>query len=225
MAMANNDEAAEELGKIMLALCGKEDSISSVGMESLIDRGANVNTKGKGGKTILMSTVLNGHLEQVEILLAVEGIDIDAKDRTKITAFMYACMCGRVEIVEALLAALEETSNFDINAKDSDDFTALMLACVNSNVEVVELLLSISHTRIHLKNKRGKTALDCVKGSGRRRIEYEMMALFKGEFLPYFQKQIMRAALARIYSPPLFLTLYLSLNSHCSTCFCHSCSP
>jgi ankyrin repeat protein len=193
--MANN---AEELGLRLYALChtGNRGNPPSHAAEiqSLIAKGANVNTRDQHGDTVLHRAVMNGYLSAVLTLLATEGIDIRAKNNYKATVLMYACRGHNVEIVKALLAALKETPNFDINDKDIDGDTALIRACMWNRVEVIKLLLSIPRINTHLKNNEGLTALDFVKGRD------EIRALFQGKLLPHRLRALIAFTLTLLLS-------------------------
>jgi ankyrin repeat protein len=176
--MADN---AEELGLRLLALCKERGNAPSIAeMQSLIAKGANVNTKGAYGWSVLNKAVFFGYLNAVLLLLATEGIDICAKSNIKYTALMFACMNGNVEIVEALLAALKKTPNFDINDTNHLGRTALMFACMHDHVQIVKILLSIPRINTNLKSNLGETALDLAKGGTKGD---EIKALFQGELL------------------------------------------
>jgi ankyrin repeat protein len=207
--MANND--ADVLGSRLWDICfDRENATSIAAMRSLIDKGANVNTKNEHGRSVLMNAIFNGYLNAVEMLLVAEGIDIRTKDNGQGTVLMYACSGGNIEIVKALLAALKKTPNFDINDIFKGGSTALMFACVHGNVEVTKLFFSIPRINTHLKDSGGKTALDFAKGKAN---EDEIRALFQGEFLPS-QIQMKRNQFMRFL---LLLTLSPSLYSRCLT--------
>jgi hypothetical protein len=202
--MANNEVV---LGGRLFTLCDNDNNApSAANVQSFIDKGANVNTKGRAGETILIVAVLHGYLEAVKTLLTARGIDIDAKDNNGMKALMYAFR--HIEITKALLAAHNKTPNFDINdANTIHGCTALMYSCMQSRAELVKFLLPIPNINAYMKNAEGKTALDYTKGT---RNEYEMRALFQGE-LPPFQPQIKSAQQNHTHSPPLLLTSTISL--------------
>jgi ankyrin repeat protein len=176
--MAND---AEVHGLRLLNLCDEEENApSAAAVQSLVDKGANVNTKDKiNGCTVLMNAVFYGHLVAVKTLLVVEGIDIRAKNIRGLTALMYACLGGNIEIVKALLEAYKKTSNFDINDLNMFGMTALMYSCMRSSIGTTKLLLSVPQINTYLKYNEGKTALDLALFNG-----VEIRALFKGELLP-----------------------------------------
>jgi ankyrin repeat protein len=177
-AMVSN---AEVLGLSLCNICDdRKNAPSAAEMQSLIANGANINYVDAVGWSVLMNAVCWGYLNAVRSLLAVEGIDFRVKTGLGNTPLMLACSKGYVEIVKALLAAHKKTSNFDINDTNTHGTTALMRACESSNVEVVRLLLPIPRININVKNNRGMTALDFVKGKAN---EVEIRALFHREIL------------------------------------------
>jgi ankyrin repeat protein len=178
---------AVELGLWLHNLCTGEDVPSHAAMQSLIYKGADVNTKDTFGQTVLMACSRFGHLVAVKTLLAAaEDINIYAENVEGCSALSFAILEGHAEIVEELSAAHKKFDpNFDINdeyvANDISTWTVLMYSCWLSHVEIVKLLLSIPQIDINMENYEGETALDCVRGAAN---EDEMRGLFQGEFLP-----------------------------------------
>ncbi|XP_026804314.1 ankyrin repeat, SAM and basic leucine zipper domain-containing protein 1-like isoform X1 [Rhopalosiphum maidis] len=71
-------------------------------------------------------------------LANVDGIDINSKDRTGLTALMYACSNGWLKLVEFLV-----DHGADIEMKDNQSGeTALFFAVRNNHVNIVKFLLS-----------------------------------------------------------------------------------
>jgi ankyrin repeat protein len=172
---------AEVLGLRLWNMCDdKRNKPSAATMKSLIAGGANVNTQNKIKWTVLMRAAYNDHLEAVKILLAVESIDICIKCNWRITAFMFSCSNGNVEIVKALLEAHKKTPDFDINDASIHGTTGLIKSCEKSNVELVKLLLSDPRINPQLRDNKGKTALEYAKGTAN---EGEIRALLQGELL------------------------------------------
>jgi ankyrin repeat protein len=189
MASSNVEELGLELWNLCKVTWGKQSADgtavqSLISHQSLIDKGADVNRKNKHGDTLLIKAASYGNLDAVNMLLAVEGIDIGAKSKRGGTPFLFACgRDGNIECVKALLAALNLTSNFDINAANLDGMTALMNACMNGDFEIIKLLLSIPRINMRLKGGdvfQRMTALDWTQGI---RKEDEIRALFQGEIL------------------------------------------
>jgi len=78
----------------------------------------------------------HGHKEVVELLVAVNKIEINTKDKDGWTALMKAASNGHKEVVELLVAV----DKVEINAQDKDGWTALMKAASNDHKNVVKLL-------------------------------------------------------------------------------------
>ena len=107
----------------------------------LLEEGADVNAN---GSYALIDAAEGGWTDIVELLLAVPGIDVNAKEneydgKTPLIAAAYE---GRTAIIELLLAR----PDIDVNAKDEDGVTPLMAAAVHlargyGHTAIVELLL------------------------------------------------------------------------------------
>lgn len=85
----------------------------------LLEKGAQVNTRDKFGKTALMEAAFSENAGIVKALLA-KGANVNARDRFGKTALMVAAFSGSVEIVRALVA-----KGADVGVRDSFGRTAL----------------------------------------------------------------------------------------------------
>jgi ankyrin repeat protein len=183
----------EEVSVRLRYLCHTKNAPSAASVVQLLQEGANVNSKGMHGDTVLINAASRGHLVAVQTLVTTEGIDIDAKNIFGNTAFIFACRDGHLEVVKELLAAHRKkkknlaNSNFSINDKNTNGLTALMFSCIRSRVEIIKLLLSIPSINMYAMNNGGKTALDLVKGTA---SEGEIRTLFRCELLPSFSPAI-----------------------------------
>jgi ankyrin repeat protein len=121
----------------------------------LIENGADVNTKGGFGDTVLMFACERGHLDLAKFLLE-RGADIhqvnDKVFRGR-TALMGAAWAGQVESVKLLLA-----HNAEVNAADTGKETALFKAAYNGHAEVAGILLE-NGADIDARDYRGNTPL------------------------------------------------------------------
>lgn len=111
-----------------------------------------------------------GDGELVVILLARDGVYINARYNDGLTALMEASSRGHEEIVKVLL----ERDDLDINFKDKAGQMALMWACEAlmplRYLEVVKLLLERNDLDISTKNNDRKTAHDLASEISRKDI-------------------------------------------------------
>ena len=139
-------ERAQKLG---LELIEKIDKGDSEGALDLIEKGANVNVKGKGGYTALIKAASEGNVEVVEKLIET-GADVDAKTHQGDTALM--CTLSK-EVVEKLVNA-----GADLNLRDKRGETALMKYSGCKGVELVNILVD-AKADLDIQNVYGETAL------------------------------------------------------------------
>ena len=69
---------------------------------TLIERGADVNSRDRGARTPLIEAAFGGHIDTVRLLLA-RGAHVNAEDADGWTALMEAASKGRTEMVRLLL--------------------------------------------------------------------------------------------------------------------------
>jgi len=103
-------------------------------MQSLIQRGANVNVR-VCGCTALQYASFYGNLPMVHSLLSL-GADVNAQNYSGITALMWAVERSHRSVAKTLLAG---GSRCDL--KDANGTTALLKAVTRGSVEMVKLLL------------------------------------------------------------------------------------
>ena len=97
--------------------------------------------KGDYGLTPLMVACQNGRVKMLKTLLAHPGIDLNARDESGLTAFMWACRRGHWNVVRLLLKQHLRSGNLDVDAKDVRGETAFMMACQYGHIDVVRRLL------------------------------------------------------------------------------------
>ncbi len=126
---------------------------------ALLDRGANVNAKGKySGWTPLMLAARKGDTELLNLLLA-HGADVNAKSPVQNrTALMEAVRNRKIEAAKALLTAYP-----DVDAVDWEGYTVLMFAAVSGQRDSVNVLLAYG-ADVNVKNKVGSSALMMASG-------------------------------------------------------------
>ncbi|AGJ99263.1 Ankyrin repeat domain protein [Wolbachia endosymbiont of Drosophila simulans wNo] len=87
-------------------------------LNTLLGKKASVNIKDNYGETPLHYAAKNGHIEIVKILLAVDGIDINVKDKDEKTPFDLA----KTEEIKALLKkAAEKTDDSSVSTDSEGD--------------------------------------------------------------------------------------------------------
>jgi ankyrin repeat protein len=111
-------------------------SDDAVALQTLISKGADVNTRNEIGETPLLRAVYNGNAKIVEVLVT-GGAEKNSKDKNGWTALMWAVNDGRDGIAKFLIE-----SGADVNAKDGDSRTVLMRAASGGRRGMVELLLA-----------------------------------------------------------------------------------
>ncbi|XP_053317614.1 ankyrin repeat domain-containing protein 17 isoform X6 [Spea bombifrons] len=118
---------------LTLACAGGHEEL----VQTLLERGANIEHRDKKGFTPLILAATAGHVGVVEILLD-SGADIEAQsERTKDTPLSLACSGGRQEVVELLLARGANKEHRNVS-----DYTPLSLAASGGYVNIIKILLN-----------------------------------------------------------------------------------
>jgi ankyrin repeat protein len=110
-------------------------------IKTLIDRGADVNSAGIWGMTLLMEAATSTSPEIVQLLLD-KGAGVNLKTEDGRTALMEAASYGIAQNVQLLL-----DNGADLNAKDNEGHTALDLAMLKGHADVVYILKKASGTK------------------------------------------------------------------------------
>jgi ankyrin repeat protein len=107
----------------------------------LLDKGADVDSKGEDGRTPLSYAAANGHYIITELLLD-EDANVDSKGEYghRRTPLSYAAENGRQAIVELLL----DTGKVDVDSKGEYDRMPLSYATANGYHAIVELITLVS---------------------------------------------------------------------------------
>jgi ankyrin repeat protein len=126
----------------------------------LLDQGADVNQKAEGVErtedaTALIMACFGGHLEVVQLLLNVDGIQVNQSKKNGATPLLITCQEGFVNVVRLLLARKE----IQINQADEDGWTPLFVACRKDCVKVVNALLARKEIQINQATNDGRTPL------------------------------------------------------------------
>ncbi|XP_073456549.1 ankyrin repeat domain-containing protein 17 isoform X3 [Aquarana catesbeiana] len=118
---------------LTLACAGGHEEL----VQTLLERGANIEHRDKKGFTPLILAATAGHVGVVEILLD-NNADIEAQsERTKDTPLSLACSGGRQEVVELLLARGANKEHRNVS-----DYTPLSLAASGGYVNIIKILLN-----------------------------------------------------------------------------------
>ncbi|XP_071607523.1 2-5A-dependent ribonuclease [Heliangelus exortis] len=165
-ASAASTEAAEDLAlELHTALRNRNWE----NVLELLEKGAEVNSRGEAGWTPLQSSVKSGNRELVQLLLDRGACPHARKDNGG-TAFIEAAMVGEVDVMELLLGY-----GVEVNEHDDNGFTAFMEAAWYGKEEALEFLYrkgadvnlrrAVSEEKEKL-HKGGATALmdACKKG-------------------------------------------------------------
>lgn len=142
-------ESGSSLSSQLLAAAQDGDTAD---VQSLLARGADINSRGPYGNTPLMAAALTGHTDTLR-LLRQRGADINARGSTGRTALMEAALEGYADAVKVLL-----DSGADVNAKDEGGWTALFWAAFAQRGAVVRILLE-KGADPNAKNKYDDTPL------------------------------------------------------------------
>jgi ankyrin repeat protein len=125
----------------------------------LLDRGGfDVNVKMElkdPGSTALIISARYSQSKILKELLKHKGMDFNAKDNERKTAFMYACSSEKQEDARLFL----EIPEVDFDAKDKQGRMALMYACENAHLDVVQKLRLRKPEDIYAVDDKGITCL------------------------------------------------------------------
>jgi ankyrin repeat protein len=135
-----------------------------------LDRGADIEARGRDGDTALMFAAWKGHREVVECLLD-RGAYIEARGRDGDNALLSAVKYGhrflhtQLDVVKCLL-----DRGADIEARDVKyGFTAFMAAACEGHIEMLKYLLDRG-ADIEARDKDGVTALMTAAHGGKREV-------------------------------------------------------
>ena len=107
-----------------------------VNIIELLTCGANINDKDNNGRSSLILTSMDGHVDVVEMLLS-KGSSIMDKDNLGYSSIMWASYKGHVKVAELLLS-----KDADVNDVSNTGTSSIRLASMTGHVNIVELLLS-----------------------------------------------------------------------------------
>jgi serine/threonine-protein phosphatase 6 regulatory ankyrin repeat subunit B len=135
------------------------------------------------GMTSLMIAAQRGDANTVNVFVA-KGANVNALNRDKESALMYACIGGYVDIATELLS-----HGADLKAKNKLGLTALMLASSRGHADVIKALVHfhdanttklsqrIALSGLEEKDYAGRTALDIAFDVSKQGAMNELMAV------------------------------------------------
>jgi ankyrin repeat protein len=138
-------------------------------VQTLLGKGANVNTRDEWDNTVLAWAVMNDDLDCATALLE-KGADVNIKSFRKIAPLHLATNNGNPRMVRLLLA-----NGADVNAEDFYQWTALMNAIYLGSIELVEILMN-SGADVNAKNYEGRTALFIAERLDHKEIAQKLRA-------------------------------------------------
>lgn len=124
-------------------------------IQTLIEKGTNINAKDENDLTALHYAAIEGH-RSIGELLVDKGADINAQNQKGWTPLNYAVFHGKKKIIEVLVA-----HGADVNIKDKDGKMPLYVAMEEGNEDIAVLLIN-ADANINIFNtvrERGKTLL------------------------------------------------------------------
>jgi len=126
---------------------------------NLLDRGADVNTRGESDSVPLHWAASTGQYEVAELLLD-RGADVDAIDEHGVTPLMLALHNCHTKTGILLL-----DRGADLNARNETGYTPLHYAAEDGRVEIVALLLDRGGD-VNAQEKKGRAPLHCAALAG-----------------------------------------------------------
>uniref|UniRef100_A0A6C0DCV7 Uncharacterized protein n=1 Tax=viral metagenome TaxID=1070528 RepID=A0A6C0DCV7_9ZZZZ len=91
------------------------------------------------GYTAFNLACIHGHLESVQFLVTVRGIDLNKEDYSGCSPFYNACSENNLEVVKFLATV----PGIDLNQVDTALNNPFHVACYNGNIEIVRFLISL----------------------------------------------------------------------------------
>jgi ankyrin repeat protein len=135
----------------------------------LIDHGADFTARNAKGSTPLTLAAWRGLGTVVERLVVEKGQPVDTRNSNGNTAFLLACLDGRVDVARRLAEL-----GADVNATNENKENALRIAAQKGRVEVALLLASIG-ANLEVPNRDGNTALTLACWASQTRIALRLI--------------------------------------------------
>jgi ankyrin repeat protein len=144
-------------GHTPLMMAAQNGNVSAV--QTLLDKGVDVNERNEYGDTALTFATLKGHTDCVQSLID-KGAEVNAKTKEGGTPLMLAAAFGYTDIVWALL-----NNGAELNTKTETGKTALMKATENGHTSIVKTLL-VNGAEVNVKDNDCLTALMLAEENG-----------------------------------------------------------
>ncbi|WP_278378580.1 ankyrin repeat domain-containing protein [Chryseobacterium arthrosphaerae] len=144
------------------------------GVKSALDNGADVNTRDKKGRSLLLIATIDRQTEMAKLLVSCKA-DVNLQDDQLDSPFLYAGASGQTELVRLFL---ENGARFDIFNRYNG--TALIPACERGHVETVKVLVKTKGFPVNHINRLGWTALmeAVILGNGTQKYQ-EIVKILK----------------------------------------------
>lgn len=123
------------------------------GVSKALQNGADVNTRDKSKRSLLLIATIN-HQTELAKLLVTHGADVNLQADNQDSPFLYAGASGQTKLVQLFL---NHGARFDIFNRYHG--TALIPACERGHIETVQLLANTKGFPIDHVNRLGWTAL------------------------------------------------------------------
>jgi len=123
------------------------------GVREALENGADVNTKDRRGRSLLLLAAVGKKIKIAKILVEY-GADVNIQDQQLDSPFLYAGANGQTELIKLFL---ENGARFDVFNRYNG--TALIPACERGHVETVKVLAQTENFPINHINRLGWTAL------------------------------------------------------------------
>lgn len=157
--------------KDIISLVKKNDLAA---VKSVLDKGANVNTKDRIGRSLLLIATREKQIEMAKLLVSYKA-DVNLQDDQMDSPFLYAGASGQTELVKLFL---ENGARFDLFNRYNG--TALIPACERGYVETVKVLVKTKDFPVNHVNRLGWTALmeAVILGNGSKKYQ-EIVQILK----------------------------------------------
>ena len=157
--------------KDIISLVKKNDLTA---VKSVLDKGADVNTKDRIGRSLLLIATREKQIEMAKLLVSYKA-DVNLQDDQLDSPFLYAGASGQTELVKLFL---ENGARFDLFNRYNG--TALIPACERGYVETVKVLVKTKDFPVNHVNRLGWTALmeAVILGNGSKKYQ-EIVQILK----------------------------------------------